>query len=128
MGWGGWGYFNPTPCCFSLNNSGMVKAVTLAFCSFQLNFIRDIRATFGIPNWPQSLDIGQNSDRGISNVRVSGQSLLKENCHKSRTSDDIDMKLEAVTRLDKRNKTTYLWTNLWPIWSNPEAGFRMHSL
>ena len=32
-------------------------------------------------------------------------SLIKENCHNSRTSDDIDMKLEPVTKLDKRKKT-----------------------
>ena len=31
--------------------------------------------------------------------------LIKENCHNSRTSDDIDMKLGTVTKLDKRNKT-----------------------
>ena len=54
----------------------------------------------------QSLDIGQNSDGGISDFRISGQSLIKENCHNSRTSDDIDMKLRPVTKLDKRNKTT----------------------
>ena len=34
-----------------------------------------------------------------------GQSLMKENCHNSRTSDDIDMKLGPVTKFDKRNKT-----------------------
>ena len=55
---------------------------------------------------PQSPDIGQNSDRGISDFQISGQSLIKENCHNSRTSDDIDMKLGPVTKLDKRNKTT----------------------
>ena len=32
------------------------------------------------------------------------QSLIKENCHNSRTSDD--MKLGPVTKLNKRNKTT----------------------
>ena len=32
--------------------------------------------------------------------------LLKENCHKSRTGNDIDMKLGPVTKLDKRNKIT----------------------
>ena len=37
---------------------------------------------------------------------ISGQSLIKRNCHNSRTSDDIDMKLGPVTKLDKRNKTT----------------------
>ena len=42
---------------------------------------------------------------GISDFRISGQSLIKENCHNSRNSDDIDMKLGSVTNLDKRNKT-----------------------
>ena len=55
---------------------------------------------------PQSPDIGQNSEGGISDFQVSGQSLIKENCHNSRTSDDIDMKLGPVTKLDKGNKTT----------------------
>ena len=54
----------------------------------------------------QSPDIGQNSDGDISDFRISGQSLIKENCYNSRTSDDIDMKLGPVTKLDKRNKTT----------------------
>ena len=54
---------------------------------------------------PQSPDIGQKSDGGISVFQISGQSLIKENCHNSRTSDDIDMKLGAVTKLDKKNKT-----------------------
>ena len=30
---------------------------------------------------------------------------MKVNCHNSRTSDDIGMKLEPVAKLDKRNKT-----------------------
>ena len=37
---------------------------------------------------------------------ISGQSLIKENCYNSRTSDDIDVKLRPVTKLDKRNKAT----------------------
>ena len=86
----------------SLNNSETVKAVTLA-----LHFIRDILAKIGIPNLPQSPNIGQNSDGGISDFWISGQSpLIKENFHNSRTSDDIDMKLGPVTKLDKGNKTT----------------------
>ena len=55
---------------------------------------------------PQSPDIGQNSDGDISDFRISGQSLIKENCHNSRTNDDIDMKLGPVTKLDKRSKST----------------------
>ena len=54
----------------------------------------------------QSPDIVQNSDGGISNFRISGQSLINRNCHNSRTSDDIDMELGSVTKIDKRNKPT----------------------
>ena len=54
----------------------------------------------------QSLDIGQNSDGGFSDFWISGQSLMKENSHNSRTSDDIDKELGTVTKLDKRNKKT----------------------
>ena len=49
--------------------------------------------------------MGKTHDRGISYFQISGQSLTKENCHNSRTSDDIDMKLGPVTKLNKRNKT-----------------------
>ena len=59
-----------------------------------------------MPNLPQSPDIEQNSNGGISDLRISGQSLMKENCHNFRTCYDIDMKLGPVTKLDKRNKTT----------------------
>ena len=65
----------------------------------------DIRIKFAISNSPQSPDIGRNSNGGVSDFRVSGQSLIKENCHNSRTSDDIDMKLGPVTKVDIRNKT-----------------------
>ena len=37
------------PCWFPLNNLETIKAVTLAFCSIQYHFIRDVRAKFGIP-------------------------------------------------------------------------------
>ena len=82
-----------------------MKAVTLAFCSIQWHFIKDICAKCGIPNFPQSPDIGQNPDGGISDFRISGQSVITEICHNSRTSDDFDMKLGPVTKLDKRSKT-----------------------
>ena len=55
---------------------------------------------------PQSPDIKQNSDGGIFDFRISGQSLIKENCHSSGASYDIDMKLGPVTKLDKKNKAT----------------------
>ena len=47
------------------------------------------------------------------------QSLIKENCHNSRTSDDIDMKLWPVTKLGKRNKTTsknWRWPHFGKLW------------
>ena len=54
----------------------------------------------------QSPDIGQNSDEGISHFLISGQSHIKESCQNSTISDDNDMKLGPVTKLDKTNKTT----------------------
>ena len=49
--------------------------------------------------------MGKISDKGISDFWISGQSLMKGNCHNSRTSDGIDMKLGPVTKLSKGNKT-----------------------
>ena len=101
------GGLNFTPCCsFSLYKSERVKAVTLAFFRIQKRFSRDILAKFGIPNSPQSPDIVQNSDGGISNFGISDQSLINKNCHNSRTSNHIDIKLGPVAKLNKRNKTT----------------------
>ena len=121
----------------------LVCDATLAFCSLQKYLIRAVRAIFSIPYSSQSPDIGQNSDGGISEFRISGQSLIKINCHNSWTSDDIDIKLGLVTKLDKRKKKCqkiwrwrhveklwrrYHFSNLRPIWNNLEAGFRTHSL
>ena len=54
----------------------------------------------------QFIDIGQNRDGGISDFRISGQFLIKENCDNPRTNDDNAMKFEPVTKLDKEKKTT----------------------
>ena len=37
---------------------------------------------------------------------ISGQSLTKENCHNSRASNDIDMKLEAAIN---KNEPKKIW-------------------
>ena len=58
---------------------------------------------FGIRNTPQSPDIGQKSDGVISDFWISSQSLIKQNCHNSRTGNDIDMELGPVTKIDNRN-------------------------
>ena len=55
---------------------------------------------------PQSPDIVPNSDGGISDFRISGPSLIKENCLNSRTTDVINMKLGPVNNRYKKNKTT----------------------
>ena len=47
-----------------------------------------------------------NSVGGISNFWISSHSLTKENCHNSWNSNDINTKLEPVTKFHKRNKTT----------------------
>ena len=47
----------------------------------------------------QSSDIRQNSDKSISYFRSIP-------CHNCRTSNDIDMKLGPVTKLDNKNMTT----------------------
>ena len=48
--------------------------------------------------------LGKTQTGGISDFWISGQSFIKENCHNSRTTDNIDMKLGPVTKLDKGNK------------------------
>ena len=50
----------------------------------------------------------QNLDEGISYFPICGQSLIMENCHNSGTSNNIDMKLGPVTKLNKRNTATHL--------------------
>ena len=95
-------FFNP-------NLGGEVAIPT--FCSIQRLVIRNICAKFGIPNLPQSQDIGQNLDMGISNLWISGQSIINKNCHNSRIRNDIQMKLKLVTKLGKRNTATLTMTN-----------------
>ena len=43
---------------------------------------------------------------GISDFRIPGQPFINENCHNSRTSHDIDMKLGPVTKTDNGNTST----------------------
>ena len=52
------------------------------------------------------LQISGKTQTAVSEFQIPGQSLIKENCHNSRTCDDIDTKLGLVTKLDKTNKTT----------------------
>ena len=63
-----------------------------------------MRAKFFIPNLPQAPNIAQNLDGGISDLRISGWSFIKVNCYNSRASNDNDIKLGPVTKLEKINK------------------------
>ena len=54
-----------------------------------------------------SLQIFEKTQMGV--FPISGflaKFFINKNRYKSRTSDDIDMKLGPVTKLDKRNTTT----------------------
>ena len=53
---------------------------------------------------PQSPDIGQNSDGGIFDLQISGQPSIEENCHNSRTSNDSEVKLGPITKLEKKTR------------------------
>ena len=142
----------PPPSWLFLNSSKTIKAVTLAFCSIKQHYIRDICAKCCIPNLPQSPDIDQNTEGGISDFGISGQSFINviitpeqknKSCHNSRTNHYTDIKLGPAGKLDKRNTktskkltmkscrqivTSLPFLNLWPICSHPEAGFRKHGL
>ena len=58
---------------------------------------------FGTPNSLQTPGIGQNSDGDVSDFQIAGSLYKKGNCHNSRTSVDIDMKLYLASELGKRN-------------------------
>ena len=66
--------------------------------------MRNIRDKFGILNFLESPDIGQNFNGGVSDFQISGQPFIEENCHNSRTSNDFDVKLGPVTKLEKKTR------------------------
>ena len=49
---------------------------------------------------------GQKSGGDISDFQISLHSPVNGNFHNSRTSDDINIKLGPVTKIDKRNTET----------------------
>ena len=85
-------------------NSKTVKAKNWHFPAISRIWLETFVLNFRVSSLFQSPDIGQNSDGDIFDFRISGQSLVKENCHNSRTSYDINMKLGSVTKLDKASK------------------------
>ena len=88
--------------CFSLISPDGTSCKTGIF-QHSVFFLKDIGPEISIPNLSQPLDIGRNLYRSISNSRISGQSLIKDNY---KTSNDIYMKLGLVTKLGMRNTVT----------------------
>ena len=50
----------------------------------------------------------KTSDRDIFDFRISGQSLINENSHNSKTSNDIDIKLRPVNKLTKKTRQPHV--------------------
>ena len=105
---------HPPSNWFSLKNSKTVKTVTLEFAAFS-NILSETLVPNLVSIARPSLQILGKAQKGIiSDFRMFGQSLIKENCHNYRASDDIFMKLGPVTKLDKKSKTTSKKNTLTP--------------
>ena len=79
----------------------MVKAVNLVFCSIREHFIRDIRAKFGISNLPPVSRYWAKLKKGYFQFTNFWAIPYKRN---PLYSDNIDMKLGPVTKLDREAK------------------------
>ena len=76
------GYFL-LPCWFSLNNLEMVKAAALAFAVFSNILLETFVPNLVFLTRPSLQILGKNSDGGICDFQISGQSLIRRNCHNS---------------------------------------------
>ena len=56
-----------------------------------------------MPNLLHSSDTGQKPNGNISNFLISGQFFINKNSHDPRISNDIDMILELVNKVEKGN-------------------------
>ena len=64
----------------------------------------------------------QNSDGYIYDFWISGQSLIKENSHNSRTGDDIDLNLTRETKQHKKSGSAVISSNCDVIVVSPIYG------
>ena len=101
--WGKGGDFK-TPAGFPLKTQG--KSYDTGIWQNLVTFYLRHSCQICISKLPQSLNIGKNTDGGVSDFRVSDQSLIKENYRNFGSSHNIDMKLAPVATLDKGNKIT----------------------
>ena len=95
---------------FNLKTTQVSHSLMINFQILTLIWVGGVRGGEGcgaaISNSLQSSDIGKNSYWSICNFLISDHSLINKICHNSTTSNDIDMKLGSVAKLDKRNMTT----------------------
>ena len=83
-----------------------------------------------------NLQVLGKSQTGVFPISGLLVNPLKTKRHNSRTSDYIDMKLGPVIQTEKKNRatlqkknddvTSLSFSDLWPIRSNPKAGFWTH--
>ena len=97
---GGGGNSPPPPSWFSLNNSKTIKAITLNFAAFS-NILLKTFVPYLVSITRSSLQILGKTQTGV--LPISG---FLANCHNSRTSDDIDVNLGPVTKINNKNKTS----------------------
>ena len=81
----------------------MVKAVSgkTWLVAALSNFSLDIHTKIDIHNLPKSADIGQNSDKGIFDFHISGQTPCKQKI----VIVNNNIRLGTVTKFDKENTT-----------------------
>ena len=91
-------------CWFYLNNSETVKAIGV----FQhlVTFHQRHSCQIRYPQLAQVPRYWAKLRRRNSDFWIFGQSLIKENYHNSRTSDDIDMKHGPLTKIGKNKRTS----------------------
>ena len=112
----------------------------VAFSNFSLETFMPNLVSLTCP----SLEIlGKNQTKLFPVPWFLVKSLVRKNCHNSRNSNDIDMKLGPVTKLSKKTRQrqkfdgdvvladydfSVIFSILWLVWSNQESGFRTYGL
>ena len=87
---------HPFPTHFlvtSFINSEAVKVVMLVFCSIHQFLLETFLPILVSLNRPSLQILVKTQTVCMSNFWTSGQSFINKNCHHSRASHDIDMKL-----------------------------------
>ena len=117
----------------------MIKMQMWCIAAFSNFSLETFKPNLVLLTYPSLEILGKNQTRLLPVPWFLVRSLVSKNCHNSRNSNDIDMKLGPVTKLSKKNTTTsdvflanydfiVIFSILWLIWSNQESGFRTNGL